>query len=436
MKPALLSRWLRLLCSSPVFLASWADSGCTEPGAPPEIFTFAPATAHTSVAVPAALHGAGFRPPLRLSTSSGALTKEAPLFEIALVPDDVSLDTKVFQDVFDVSATDLFASIPAGTLAGVYTVTLTDGRGQTASLAQAFTSLGPDDEAPRVTLLSPTTSALYADGTVPFVFAVEDETPPVLLNVVATAPGLTDGGQGCLSFPCTISRQTPALSDAVTSVDYALEAVAQDAVGNVASSSFPFRVVHRPTIDEIEPAAGPLGGGTSLVVRGTWLPLDGQIFVDGAPLLPAGGEHTPDGRTIRGWTPPHAAGPALITVRGPAGELSIGRFKYEAPPVIKAVVPSTLPLNGCHEAKIFGDNLPEDGRWSLGHSRVDETAMGDPSTSSAVVATFCLGPGAGPGTFSIFVDSASAGSDQLPNALTFVAPDLDVAPAARTCPCP
>ena len=431
-----MSRWFRLLCASPVLLSSWAEAGCTESGARPEISSFAPAMAHTSVSVPASLHGAGFRPPLRLSASSGALTKEAPLFEIALVADDGTFEEKTLQDIVDLSATDLLASIPSDTRAGVYAVTLTDGRGQTASLAQAFTSLGPDDQAPRVTLLSPTSEALYADSTVPFVFAVEDETPPVLLNVLATAPGLSDGGEGCLSFPCSLSRQTPAISDAVTSVDYTLAAVAQDAVGNVASLSFPFQVVHRPTIAEIEPPAGPVGGGTSFVVRGTWLPSDGQLFIDGAPLLPAGGEHTSDGRTIRGWTPPHAAGVALITLRGAAGELSIGRFTYQAPPVIKAVVPSTLPLAGCHEAKVFGDNLPEDGRWSLGHSRVDETAMGDPFMASRVVASFCLGPGAGPGTFSIFVDSDSAGSDQMANALTFVAPDSDVASAARACPCP
>ena len=47
------------------------------------------------------------------------------------------------------------AMVPAGVAAGAYDVVVTDPRGRRGTLPQAFTSLGPDLEAPTITILTP-----------------------------------------------------------------------------------------------------------------------------------------------------------------------------------------------------------------------------------------------------------------------------------------
>jgi len=416
-------------------------SACTDEGQAPVLTAVFPGEAYSSLPTPVVIQGEGFRPPLALSAMSGGLGELSPAFDVRLVPSGTpgatghDLGTPRGR-----SPTILEATVPAGLDPGPYDLLLTDARGRTASLPDAFTSLGPDRQPPRILLLSPSSPALFADAAVPFVFTVEDATPAVIFNVTAGQTGSdgSDSGESCTELPCAVTRQTPVLPDGVADLPYTVTATAQDAVGNASSASFSFRVVHRPTITQILPSqGGPVEGGTSFAVEGTWLPPEGRVWFDGELLAPDGGEHAPDGQSIRGWTPAHAPGNASVVLRSDAGDLPLGGFLYRAPPVLKAVVPATLPLDPahCYVTRVFGDNLPSDGIWSLGRAATDATTL-DVLASTPTLVRLCVGARAtgAAGVFDLLVDSSLGGSGRLEGALSFVSP-APGGPARGLTPC-
>jgi len=104
------------------------------------------------------------------------------------------------------------------------------------------------------------------------------------------------------------------------------------------------------------------------------------------------------------------------------------------------VVPPTLPLDPahCYVTRVFGDNLPSDGTWSLGRAATDATTL-DVLASTPTLVRLCVGARAtgAAGAFDLLVGSSLGGSGRLAGALTFVS----TGPAGTTrgltpCDCP
>ena len=73
------------------------------------------------------------------------------------------------------NGTELRANVPAGLAAGFYDVKLRDPRGNTAMLSAGFESLGPDLDAPTVSIADPVADIVVAAGTeVPVVLHADD----------------------------------------------------------------------------------------------------------------------------------------------------------------------------------------------------------------------------------------------------------------------
>jgi hypothetical protein len=122
------------------------------------------------------------------------------------------------------------------------------------------------------------------------------------------------------------------------------------------SSSDQFTYVAAPTVTGVSPNAGPLGGGTSVVITGT--NLNGATAVKFGTVA---GTITSDTATrIVVRSPAAAAGTVditVITARGTSVTSSVDRFAYVAAPTVTGVSPSSGPTKGGTSVVITGTNL-------------------------------------------------------------------------------
>jgi len=415
--------------------------GCTEPGRDPVLLGVSPAAAYNNREISLVVSGAGFRPRLALSASSGELSDQSwSGFSLAFVPSAGGPPVPL-TEVQQTSESTLTATAPRLLDKNVYAMTLTDSRGHRVELPAAFESLGPDVTPPTLRLLSPLTTDVFSETVTTFAFTVDDPSGPLALNVRIDGAPSTDPLEPPRSFlcplPCSFDRQMPRLEDDQSFMTYTVMATPFDGAGNSKDVAFSFRVVHRPVVEHLSPTSGSVTGGVSVVIRGAWLPAEGQVFFDGLALLPAGGEHTPDGTTIRGWTPPHAPGPVRVTLKSASGTLDLPAFSFLPAPLIKTAVPPTLPTTGCHILRLIGNDLPMDASWFMGHDSEDRVLInGVTLDPSGLLASLCVGTRWGAGPVSLFLESDSAGSTRLDGAFSFEPDDPQNVTAAPECPCP
>jgi hypothetical protein len=414
--------------------------GCTDDGQGPVLLSVSPASAFSNREITLVVTGEGFRPRVGLSSTSGAITDQSSGFELAFVPasggDPVSL-----KDARQTSGSTLTVKAPAKLPKDTYAMTLSDSRGHLVVLPAAFDSLGPDVDPPSVRLLSPLTAEVFSETVATFAFAVDDPSGPLSLNINIKAPLSTDPDDDVRAFPCPLpcsfDREMPLLADDQLFVAYTVTATAFDGTGNSKDLEFSFHVIHLPVVEQLLPRSGSMAGGTSVVVRGAWFPAEGQVLFDGVPLVPAGGEHSSDGKMIRGWTPSHPPGVARVTLKSTAGTVDLPSFSFIASPLIKTAVPPTLPTTGCHLLRLIGNDFPTDASWFMGHDTGDRLLVQrvtlDPS---GLLASLCVGARFGAGPLSLFLDSESAGAARLDGAFAFEIADPQTETAAPECPCP
>ncbi|MBI5295731.1 MAG: IPT/TIG domain-containing protein [Chloroflexi bacterium] len=108
-----------------------------------------------------------------------------------------------------------------------------------------------------------------------------------------------------------------------------------------------------PTITNIAPNAGPVAGGTTVIITGTNL-TGGTVTFGGLPAT-----CTVDSATqITCTTPAHAAGPVDVVVTTPGGPAtSAGGFTYVDPPTIGGIAPNSGPEAGGTSVVITGTGL-------------------------------------------------------------------------------
>src|SRR6187397_2752176 len=149
---------------APLLGAVWGCGTSTEPSA--KVTAISPAFGFNDAALPATITGESFRPSLRFDTMGGAASAEAGAFAGALTPvGGAAADSIPLGEVTWQSATTLAAMIPPGVPRGRYDVAITDPRGARVQLDDAFESLGPDTEAPAVTIARPAPGTLITGAT-------------------------------------------------------------------------------------------------------------------------------------------------------------------------------------------------------------------------------------------------------------------------------
>jgi len=355
------------LVVSPLLTAA-AAVGCAGSGQDTAIVDqIQPPNAYSDVPFAIALLGNGLRPPLAVDTHSGSADVTANAFDITLepvAPADGRISANAFRIVW-INASEIDARLAAGLLPGDYRVAVRDVRGQPIESHALFTSLGPDNDAPHVTIVQPPPGAIVGPGSQIQVVAHVDDGPAPITSATWTATSTSLGTQtgGCDIDPvdetCRFTVCAPNSSSAVEPVDIRIDA--RDEVGRPATADVEIQVVWSPGVSTVMPDAGSTRGGTTIVVGGTGLvPGVSRILIDDQPI---GG--TVDGDNISGVTRPHPSGQARISVSNGYGASQPLDFLFVAPPILRLVNPTHAPSGPDVSIDVAGNDFTANTRFSF-----------------------------------------------------------------------
>ncbi len=125
-----------------------------------------PASAYSDAPIKVSLLGSSFHPPVRVDTYSGAADVAPAPFQISLDPLRPIAGRRSVAAINPIwkAETQIDTTLPAGLLAGSYTVSLHDAGGNTISSSATYTSLGPDIDPPHIVFLQPPADTTFAPG--------------------------------------------------------------------------------------------------------------------------------------------------------------------------------------------------------------------------------------------------------------------------------
>lgn len=183
----------------------------------------------------------------------------------------------------------------------------------------------------------------------------------------------------------------------------------------VAPKAFDYLAI--PGIGSVEPAIGPVAGGTKVTIHGTSLEgVDGVWF----DALPATAVTVVDDQTIAATTPPGSPGPVTVRVRrGPLEAKAAGAFVYEAGVTqLLAVDPDSGPMGGGTVVDVYGTDLPTDARVRFGAYEALDVEW----VSPALIRASSVGSEI-PTTVDVaLIDTDDQVISELPNAYTYYNP--------------
>lgn len=240
------------------------------------------------------------------------------------------------------SATQITVTSPAG--ANTVDVRVTTPGGQSAiSAADEFTYI----PAPTVTAVSPNAGPTSGTNSVTI-------TGTNLSGATAVTFGATAATGYTVISPTQITATVPAGSATTINVRVTTGGGTSGlAVGNQ------YTYVAAPTVTTISQNAGPLAGGTTVVITGTGFsdaPGTGAVKFGAANAT-----YTINSNTqITATSPANAAGPYNVTVTTPGGASATSasnEFTYVAAPTVTSLSPTTGSTNGAQTVVITGTNL-------------------------------------------------------------------------------
>jgi RHS repeat-associated protein len=171
-----------------------------------------------------------------------------------------------------------------------------------------------------------------------------------------TATGVSFGSVAA-SFSVISDNQIVAISPPVANPVTVDVTVTTSAGTSPTSSADSFTYMGVPTVTGISPTAGPLGGGTSVIITGTNLTGAYSVSLGGT----AATSFTVNSSTqITASSPSHAAGTVDITVTTLGGTSATGsadQFTYTAAPTVTSISPTSGPPAGGTSVTINGTNF-------------------------------------------------------------------------------
>ncbi len=174
-------------------------------------------------------------------------------------------------------------------------------------------------------------------------------------------------------------------------------------------------ISYTPTVSSVSPASGPLVGGTSVTITGT--------FLTGATAVTFGGAaatFTVDSPTqITATIPAHAAGQVNVVVTTPGGAATgTGSFRYIPAPTIATVSPGSGSTAGGSTVIITGNNLITTTGVTFGGVAAASFTVDTGGAAATVIATT---PAHAAGVVNVEVTSPS-GTATSSGAFVFVVP--------------
>jgi hypothetical protein len=381
---------------------------------------------------PAALviEGGPFRPAYTFDTMNAASTIEVAAFSARLIPapgspaagsPSISIDPVTW-----LSPSALQATLPAGVPAGIYDVDVVDPRGQHNVLSGAFQSLGGDDQAPVLGLVTPPAPAVIgAEAVVPITVLADDGDGFLAsFSVTVTTAGTTTT-QPCTvpaaahSITCSIVFAAPTPADEQDMV--VVDAEATDSVGQTGILHATFRLAPRPSLTSLAPTVGPAAGGTVVDVRGTdfvapiTTPDGSQLLADGSQLLVDGVPLPPDQVTVVSSTeitavlPTHDAGFGVLTVATGNATTAPMYFEFVPAPIVKMISPNHGPVSGGTPVSVVGNHF-RDGATCI---YIAGAPLLDPQLISSNRIEGVVPPGTTPGSATVTASDPIGGTGVL-----------------------
>jgi large repetitive protein len=419
--------------------------GRAEPGV--SITAVTPASAYSDAKVSVVIEGGPFRPVYDIDTGGATEMTELGAFTAFLgatsgMSGPVPADSLTWLD-----SSRLAAVLPAGITAGAYDVEVRDPRGTLALSPGGFTSLGPDDSKPIVTIDEPVGRAIVNAGAeVPVAFRADDGQGTLAsMDVIVASSDFNVSGScevppGAAQATCRFVFVVPQPTQ--TAQPLTVTVTARDSANNEAQAETTLAIGVAPVVGTVAPLEGPAVGGTRLSVMGDNFITGTKVLVGGLPLQPGGGVVT-SSTLIEGTTPAHDPGPATVTVR--TGSVSVdaaGIFVFVGRPEVLAITPTAGPLAGCTPITIAGKSFRENPLTRVWFG--SDTSSGVPLQCPTYVSPNRIEGFVPPGTgaVSVFAGDPVSGVGELALAYTYLDVDTSTpdaatpdADAALTCPC-
>ncbi len=334
--------------------------GCGASGnASPTLEQIVPNRGYSDAPIPVKLVGESFHPPILVDTYSSSADLAPSPFQISLDPLRPTAGRRSVAAVNPswISQGEIDAILPAGLLAGTYSVALRDAAGNTISSSATYTSLGPDIDPPHITFLQPPAGTTFAaNDQVTVQVHVDDGA-----GQLGTVQWSTDPPQE--SSPATCDPDANGLCEFVIIIPAGIHVVdpieirvdAADNLHNQATGYRRVQVAKKPVIGSMVPLEGSTVGGTSITVFAQNLyPNLSQITFDG---ISVGGRVAQDG-SIMASTPTHIPGSAMVSVINSDSVSDSVQFTFIPPPILKLIDPAHAVVNGpTVTIHLSGDNF-------------------------------------------------------------------------------
>ena len=338
-----------------VTVATPGSAGGTSPISPSDLFAYGPPTV-TQISP-----GAG---PIAGGTAVAITgTSFAP-------GATVSFGTVAATDINVSSSTTLVATAPAGTEAGVVDVTVatpgSDGGTSSSSVADLYSY-----EAPAVTTISPTTGPAATATT-------------VTITGTGFSPGDTvDFGTTPVS-DVTVWGATVITASSPATFTGGADITVSNALGTSATSVNDQFAAGAPTVASVSPAAGPLGGGGTVTVRGDGFVAGTAVAFGGSPATSV---TVVSPTMLLASVPSSGVGSVDVSVTTSQGSSarSVADLYAYGVPMVTAVSPDTSSTVGGNQVVITGSGFVPGAVVSFGRVEVGGTVNGS-GTSLQVTA--------------------------------------------------
>jgi len=288
-------------------------------------------------------------------------------------------------------------------------------------LSGAFQSLGPDDQAPVLGVVTPAATAVFGAQAAATIILRADDGDGFLaaFGATVTTAGTTTT-QACTvpaeahSITCSIVFTAPTPADEQDMV--IVDAEATDSVGKTATLHATFRLAPHPSLTSLAPTVGPATGGTPVDVRGTdfvapiTTPDGSQVLADGSQLLVDGVPLDPTLVTVVSSTeitailPGHDAGFAILTVATGTAITAPMYFDFVPAPIVKMISPNHGPLSGGTRVSVVGNHFRD-----ATTIRIDSMPLTDTQLVSSNRIEGTVPPGSMPGSVPVTANDPIGG---------------------------
>lgn len=220
----------------------------------------------------------------------------------------------------------------------------TDGNSGATGTANDFTYVAPP--APTVTAVSPNTCTTAGGTTI--TISGTNLTGATAVNFGAATATPTNVTATSLQAVCPAVATAGTVSVRVTTPGGTSADTAQD--------DFTY-TVGVPTVTDLDPAGGPVSGGTTVTVTGTGFVNVTAVTFGGVPGTAI---NVTNSTTLTVVSPGHAAGTVdvlVVTAQGTSANTTADNFTYGTIPVITSVAPNTGPIAGGTSVVITGSGF-------------------------------------------------------------------------------